>query len=342
MKPSKPTSADGCVRNGIELSTDSLLYLSRQDVEAVGLPMPEVIEGLQRMFVDKGAGRAEMPPKPGIHTRQDAFIHAMPAYIPALEAAGIKWISGYPDNQQKDLPYISGLLILNDPETGIPLAVMDATWITAQRTGAATALAARYLARQDSSCVGIIACGVQGRSNLRALACEFQLERVVAYDLHTAIAQRFASDLGAELDVDVEVVSQPRDAVVGMDIVVTSGPILKTPSPVIKAGWLAEGAFASPVDFDSYWQGGALQQADKLATDDIDQMTYYRGEGYFTQTPEPYADLGQIAAGTRPGRESDSERTICANLGIALEDIATAIEIYRRAKQRGVGMELEM
>lgn len=319
-----------------------LTYLSRQDVEDVGLPMAFVIEALQRMFVDKGAGRVEMPPKPGIHTRKDAFIHAMPAYIPSLGAAGIKWISGYPDNQQQGLPYINGLLILNDPETGIPLAVMDATWITAQRTGAATALAARYLARPESSQVGIIACGVQGRSNLQALACEFELQRARVFDLHSHIAERFARDMSDTLDLEIEVVAHPRDAVVGMDIVVTSGPILKDPSPIIEADWLGAGAFASPVDFDSYWQAGALQQADKLATDDVEQMGYYRQAGYFKQTPAPYADLGEIVAGSKPGRESDGERTLCVNLGIALEDIATAIEIYRTAQDKGIGRQLPM
>jgi ornithine cyclodeaminase/alanine dehydrogenase len=102
-----------------------------------------------------------MPPKPGIHTQPDAFIHAMPAYIPALHSAGMKWVSGYPGNQQRGLPYISGLLILNEVETGLPYAVMDCTWITAYRTGAASALSAKYLARSDSQVAGILACGVQ-------------------------------------------------------------------------------------------------------------------------------------------------------------------------------------
>ena len=98
------------------------------------------------MFKEKGKKMVEMPPKPGIHTRPDAFIHAMPAYISNLNAAGMKWVSGYPENYKKNLPYIAGLLILNDIETGIPICVMDCTWITAMRTGAATALAAKYLA----------------------------------------------------------------------------------------------------------------------------------------------------------------------------------------------------
>ncbi len=93
------------------MNQDKILYLSRKDVEEVGLSMPEIIEALDSMFKEKGEGRVEMPPKPGIHTRQDAFIHAMPAYIPKLQSAGMKWVSGYPDNQKMDLPYISGLLI---------------------------------------------------------------------------------------------------------------------------------------------------------------------------------------------------------------------------------------
>ena len=125
------------------MSQQSLLYLSRQDIEDINLPMIKIIDALEAMFVDKGNDKVEMPPKPGIHTEKDSFIHAMPAYIPSLRAAGMKWISGYPSNQAKGLPYITGLLILNDPRTGFPLAVMDATWITAKRTGAATAVAAK-------------------------------------------------------------------------------------------------------------------------------------------------------------------------------------------------------
>ena len=102
------------------MKENSILYLSRKNIEDVDLSMSEIITTLDKTFTEKGEGRVEMPPKPGIHTRKDAFIHAMLAYIPSLEAAGMKWVSGYPDNQKKGLPYISGLLILNDPETGLP------------------------------------------------------------------------------------------------------------------------------------------------------------------------------------------------------------------------------
>ena len=127
-----------------------------------------------------------------------------------------------------------------------------------------------------------------------------------------------------------------------MDIVVTSGPILKSPSPAIEAGWLKEGAFACPVDFDSYWQGKAFAEADKLATDDLGQLAYYRELGYFQKTPVPYADLGEIVAGNKPGRQHEHERIICINLGLALEDMATAITIYEKAVESAIGTELPL
>lgn len=319
-----------------------VLYLSRKDVETIDLPMAEIIEALEAMFKEKGAGHTEMPPKPGIHTRPDAFIHAMPAHIPSLESAGIKWVSGYPDNQRRGLPYITGLLILNDPGTGLPIAIMDCTWITAKRTGAATAVAAKYLARPESTTVGIVACGVQGRSNLEALACLFKIKKVKAYDLYPDIAERYAIEMGKALNLDIEPVKRLAEAVKGLDLVVTSGPILKHPKPLIEAGWLAPGAFASPVDFDSYWKGEALREINKLATDDLAQMRYYRQEAYFKETPEPYADLGEIAAGLKPGRESPEERTMSINLGLALDDMATAIKIYKLAKAKRIGVELPL
>jgi len=324
------------------MASQQLLYLSRADVESVALDMPTIINLLETAFREKGAGRVEMPPKPGIHTQPDAFIHAMPAFIPALRSAGVKWVSGYPQNYRRGLPYITGLLILNDVETGVPYAVMDCTWITAYRTGAATALSAKYLARPQSEVAGILACGVQGRTNLAALAALFPIKRVVAYDILPEAQRRYVEEMSARLNVEVIGVDEPRQAVIESDLVVTSGPILKHPRPTIERGWLRPGAFASAVDFDSYWQGEALAQIDKLSTDDRAQFQYYKSAGYFQATPDPYADLGEIVAGLKPGRERDDERTMAINLGLALDDMAVAPEIYRRARERGIGTWLPL
>ena len=319
-----------------------LLYLSQADVASVGLTMAEIIAALEQMFREKGEGRVEMPPKPGIHPVPDAFIHAMLAYIPALKSAGIKWVSGYPENHKRGLPYIGGLLILNDVETGLPYAVMDCTWITAYRTGAATALSARYLARKESETVGILACGVQGHTNLEALASEFHLNRVCAYDIDPEAQRRYVEEMSEKTGLDIVGVDSPKEAVTDSDLVVTSGPILKHPKPTIDRDWLRPGGFASAVDFDSYWKPEALQQIDKLSTDDHDQFKYYKSVGYFQHTPDPYADLGEIAAKAKPGRERQDERTMAMNLGLAIDDMAVAPEVFKRAKEKGLGVWLPL
>jgi len=194
-----------------------LLYLSRSDVKAVGVGMAEIIESLELAFREKARGKVEMPPKPGIHPKGDAFIHAMPAFIPSLGSAGIKWVSGFPENPKLGLPYISGLLILNDPETGLPTTVMDCTWITAMRTGAATALAAKYLARPDSETVGILGCGVQGRSNLEALQVLFPLKKVMAYDVNRQEQQCYVDEVSVHFNLEAVPVETPKEAVIGCD-----------------------------------------------------------------------------------------------------------------------------
>ena len=319
-----------------------VLYLSRADVERVNLPMQEVIDLLEKAFLDKGNGKVEMPPKPGIHTMPDAFIHAMPAFIPSMQSAGIKWVSGYPENFKRGLPYITGLLILNDVETGIPYAVMDCIWITAMRTGAASALSAKYLARPDSATAGILACGVQGRTNLEALACLFSIKQVFAYDALPEAQEKFIAEMSEKFDFDILGVKGPKQAVVESDLVVSSGPILKHPTPTIEKDWLRPGSYGSAVDFDSYWSGPAMAQMDRISTDDHAQFQYYKSVGYFGQTPEPYADLGELVAGLKPGRQDEKERTLAINLGLAMDDMAVAPEIYRRAKEKGLGMWLPL
>lgn len=324
------------------MNEEKLLYLSRADIESVDLDMRSIIDLLEAMFREKGAGRVEMPPKPGIHTRPDAFIHAMPAYIPAFKSAGIKWVSGYPENQSRGLPYISGLLILNDDDTGLPYSVMDCTWITAYRTAAASAVSARYLARPDSEVAGILACGVQGRTNLEAMKVLFPLKRVYAYDIDRAVQNTYVAEMSDRLGLEIIGVDHPRAAVSDSDIVVTSGPILIHPEPTIPEGWLKPGGFASAVDFDSYWQPSALRQIDKLSTDDHKQFEYYRSAGYFQNTPPPYADLGELVVGDKPGRTTANERTMAMNLGLALDDMAVAPEIFRRARDMGIGTWLPL
>jgi ornithine cyclodeaminase/alanine dehydrogenase len=325
------------------MQKNQLLYLSKTDVAAVGLTMVEIIESLEITFRAKGEGRTEMPPKPSIHPGgKDNFMNAMLAYIPDLKSAGIKWVSGFPENPKRGLPYIAGLLILNDVESGLPLAVMDCAWITAKRTGAATALSARHLARPDSSLIGMLGCGIQGRSNIEGLNVLFPLQKVMAYDVDAEALRRYSEEIRSRYDLEVVPVKTPRDAVTGCDIVVSAGPIMKTPHATIQAGWLDEGAFASLIDYDSYWHPDAMREAAKFCTDDTPQLRLYQQNGYFQNIPDIHADLGELVAGKKPGRETSEERTMTANLGNALNDMAVAPLIYQRAVEKGIGIWLEL
>src|SRR5215212_6850205 len=159
-----------------------LRYLARADVEAVGLEGTEVVVILERAFRAKREGDVEMPPKIGVHPRDDAFIHAMPAYLSDVDAVGLKWVAGYPGNQELALPYIHGLFVLSDAGTGRPLAVMDATWITEVRTAAASMLGIRALAERPVETLGIIGCGRQGTAHVELARDLFPgLTRVVLY-----------------------------------------------------------------------------------------------------------------------------------------------------------------
>lgn len=324
-------------------SQGEILYLSRFEVEKLNIPMQDVIRVVEEAFREKAEGRVEVPPKPGIHPQKDAFIHAMPAYLPKMRLAGVKWVSGFPENPKRNLPYIGGLLILNDLETGVPICVMDCTWITAKRTGAATAVAARQLARQDSLVLGVLGCGVQGRSNLEALAVTCKnLEEVKAYDVDEGKLRAYAEEMTSRYGMKVVPVESPRRAVENCDIVVTAGPILKHPRPVIERSWFKDGGFACPLDFDSYWKPDAMHSMDKFCTDDEEQLKYYKELGYFSNIPHVYAELCDLVSGKKPGRENPEERIMGMNLGLAIEDMATAILIYRKAKKVGVGTKLPL
>ena len=318
-----------------------ILYLSREDIEKLDFRMADIVRIVEAAFKEKAMGNTEMPPKPGIHPSGDAFIHAMPAYLPNMSAAGIKWVGGYPENYKLNLPYISGLIILNDPATGVPISVMDAAWITAKRTGAATGVAAKHLARPNSKIAGIIGCGVEGRTNLEAIHTVMKdLEEVRAYDISPTNLQRYVTEMSEKLGVTIKAVKGPRDAVDDSDVIVTAGPILKHPTPVIEKSWIKNGVFACPIDFDSYWKPEAMHFMDKFCADDVEQLDYYRSVGYFQDVPKVYADLAELVAGKKPGREKDAERNMSMNLGVAIEDIAVAAKIYEIARRKGSGKTL--
>lgn len=323
-----------------------LVYLSRADVEALGTTMRDVLEALDVGFAAKGRGNTEMPPKPGIHTRPDCFIHAMPAYVKELDVAGLKWVAGYPPNPARGLPYITGLLVLNDCETGVPLAVMDCAWVTAMRTGASAGISAKYLARAGSDTAAIVGCGVQARTSLKALAEELPtLAEVRCYDLLPEATARFIAEMAAMFPaLRFETCASAPEAVHAADVVVTAVPIVVNPKPDLDAGMLKEGGLAISLDYDSAWTGAAMRECDKFCSDDVGQLLATKEHGvYFGGIPATIsADLGELAAGLKPGRQSDAERIFSMNMGIAVDDMMTAKVVYERALELGAGVRLPL
>jgi ornithine cyclodeaminase/alanine dehydrogenase len=323
-----------------------LLYLSRADVEALGVGMKDVLEAVETGFRLKGEGKTEMPPKPGIHPAGDAFIHAMPAYVQGVEAAGLKWVSGYPQNLEKGLPYITGLLVLNDPATGIPIAVMDCGWITAMRTGASVGVAAKHFGRDHATIAAFLGTGVQARTSLLALFETMpSLREVRCLDVSRTAVANFIGEMSAKLPgLQFTICDSPRELATRADVVVTAIPIVKEPSPPMDAGMLEEGALAVSLDYDSAWSAAAMRACDRFVADDVGQLLATKAHHvFFRNIPETiHADLGDVVAGRKPGRAHDKETIFAMNMGIAIDDMVTAKLLYDRAMAIGAGTRLPL
>jgi ornithine cyclodeaminase/alanine dehydrogenase-like protein (mu-crystallin family) len=315
----------------------SIRYLSRAGVEAVGLSGTEVIEILDGAFRAKRAGDVEMPPKIGVHPREDAFIHAMPAYLSDTDAVGLKWVAGYPSNQPLGIPYIHGLFVLSDAATGRPLAVMDATWITEVRTAAASMLGIRALAQGPVEAIGIIGCGRQGNVHLELAEQVFPtLRRVALFDRHRERADALAA---AHPNLEVQVALAAEEIAPGADVIVSTAAIVRRPERPLRREHLADATVACAVDFDATLSEDLFEDAGMFVVDDIAQYRYYRQQGYFAGYPPEATELAEVLAAESP---RPAGLNVYVPLGIALEDVAVAAEINRRAADAGLGQALEL
>jgi len=334
-------AANGCPALA-HMPPNEILYLSFDDVAAAGPDMAETIALVEAALRDKGAGLTQLPPQVSLHPMADtSFLYAMPAWVPSRRAAGVKWVSGYPCNPGRGLRYISGLIILNDPETGLPLAIVDCAWITAQRAGAVSAIAARRLAPPEAREAALLGAGVQGRSQIRALAAALPtLREVRVFDMRQDAVQELVADLRPELPwLRLAEAAFPEEAVRGADIVVSAGPIVHPPRPRIKRDWLKRGCLGLPIDFDSMWTMEAMH-LDRFLVDDMQQYHVFREQGFFQTSPPPDGDLGDLLNGRCPGRTKPGERILSMNLGIAVLDIPLAKLVCERAVDRGLGLRL--
>src|SRR5215207_3963952 len=299
----------------------SIRYLSRADVEAVGLSGTEVIEILEGAFRAKRTGDVEMPPKIGVHPRDDAFIHAMPAYLSSSDAVGLKWVAGYPSNQPLGMPYIHGLLVLSDAGTGRPLAVMDATWITEVRTAAASMLRIRALADRPVESMGIVGCGRQGHIHLELAGEVFpDLRRAALFDTHRDRAEALGA---AHAGLEIDVASAAEEIGAGAHVVITCTPIVRNPARPLRRTHLPDASVACTVDFDATLSEDLFEDAALFVVDDVPQYRYYRQQGYFAGYPPGAMELADVLGGGAPRRPG---LKVYAPLGVALEDVAVAAE----------------
>ncbi len=306
--------------------------------------MPDMIPVLEAMFRLKATGTTLMPPKIFFHRDGPRFYSSMVSCAPGLGHAGCKWQSGDPDNVARDLPYIQGLYILSEDTTGRPVAIMDSRWLTGHRTAAATAVAAKHLARRGSRTIAILGCGLQGRKNLEVLLHLFpSLTRCQAYDISREREDAFVAEAAARHSIEVVGCRDAETAVRDADIIVTAGPITESRRATLRPDWLAPGSLTVTLDYDSYVTDEAIAAMDLVLTDDRGQIEdARRHEGKFTGVGSVDAELGELIVSGQGKRVNDAQRILVFNLGIALEDLATACEIVARARTANVGTRLPL
>lgn len=319
----------------------NLLYLSQEDVKGLDAPWDKMIEAIEQVFIEHNEEKIEAPPKIGVHPKENAFIHEMPSYLSRLKLSGIKWVSGFPTNYEHDLPTITGILALNDVETGLPVAVMDARWITGIRTAIVSAVTAKYSANPKSKTLGIIGTGVQGIFHAIALKKVLpDLEEIKIYDIKSSSRTTFIETLSGVLDIKISEKDNYQDVVTDTDVVVTSTQRLE--KPIIEYSWLKEGVLGIGLEAGRAW-GDTILQMDKFITDDWQQTNEAMKKGGYPEgVKDIYTELGEIINNKKPGRLNNKEKIMAGNLGISAVDIVLGNLIYELALEKGVGIELPL
>lgn len=318
---------------------EHLLYLSEADVASAAISPDRLREAVAAAFAAKARGTAHAATKSVLTLGPGHVFQAKPGVLREAGLAGMKWFGLVPSAQTSG-PTIASLLLLADAATGTPLVIMGANGITATRTGAMTAIAAQSLARPDSTSIGFIGCGVQAYSHFEALRRVLpRLGSVIAYSRTAASAERFAA-AARDTGLQAKVTNVPREAVDGLDVVVTSVPEGAIVAPFLDPVWLAPGAFASAVDLGRSWNPDNFRAVDILVTDEHEQTRVLAAAGRMSYAGPYAADLAELAAGKFAGRRTATQRAMFIFSGHALADLAAAQVVYETALQRGLGTKL--
>lgn len=317
-----------------------MLYLSRADVEHCAVTAKEMNAAMEAMFAAKAAGTAATKPKLAFFQPGGRSFRAKAGVMESPPYAGIKWFGYFAGNAARGVPDFMPLMIVNETETGMPVCVMDGSWLSGLRTAAFSAVAAKRLARKESSSIGFVACGTQAHMNLATLTAEFPIKRIVCHSRRRETAQRFADEAHA-LGFEARVARDPRDAVEGQDIVVTSVPHTAVGDLKLDAAWLSPGSYAAMVDLGYSWDAESIEALDHVSTDDHEQSA--PGGPERLNYDKPYnSEISELVAETKPGRQSAKDRTALIFSGIGLGDVAAAALIYERAVAKGIGQVLAL
>lgn len=326
------------------MSEKELLYLSQKDVQAC-LSMKETVEEVEKAIKLLAEGKAVQPPKiymtiPDHH----GFIKPMTAYITSMGVSASKIFAFFPDNPQKyGKPTVHATVVLNDGLTGVPIAIMDGTWITALRTAASSAIAAKYLAKSNSHVVGMIGAGVQGMTHLEALGIVHRIEEVRAFDVIPKVKERYVNLMGSK-GFNIKPVSSYKEAVLGSDIVVTC---TVGDEVMVKSEWFTPGMFIAKIGSYQELDTKVITDADKVVVDwweyvssRVKELNQLKSKNLFDRR-NIYAELHEVVGGQKPGREKSDEKIVFISLGMGVEDLAAAMYAFRRAKELGLGTIIE-
>jgi alanine dehydrogenase len=317
--------------------------LGEKNVRSVAPTPPEVVALVEQAYRLDAEGKVEVPTKIGVHPeRPNTFLHAMPAWVGGARALGMKWVSYFPGNSDRGLPDSTGIIILNDPEHGLPCCIMEGMYVTFLRTAACAAVAAKYLAPRPPKTLGLIGCGGLGLWSLRTMTATFpSIEQVFVSSRTRRSRDEFCAKMTQEGNWTITPVEDPLQAVRNMDIVVTSIP--PTDVRPVTGEALTPGTLLIPLDLVNSWQDNVLLAADRVAADNPDGFSAQVQGKRATAFPALKAvDRIQDLVAGKSARASASDRNLVAVCGIASTDVVVGWEIYRRASAANIGLEFDM
>jgi alanine dehydrogenase len=325
-----------------------ILFLSQEDVSIL-LTMADTVKVVEDAFREKGLGHVQMPSKLYLdYKKYDGDLRVMPSYLKRSDKSGMKVVNAHPNNPvSKGLPTVMAIITLIDPSTGAPLAIMDGTLITAVRTGAASGVATKYLARKDSGSLGLVGAGRQAQTQLEAIAEVMSISDVKVCDRNEVITQRFISNVQDHFNLNFIAMDSVEECIKNSDIVSTITPSRK---PVVIDEWVEDGTHMNAIGADApgkqELEPNILKRA-RILVDDYEQAIH-SGEinmplsQSIIHKENIYGELGDIVCGARKGRESDDEITIFDSTGLSIQDVATAWMVYEKAKKKSIGTWLTL